>query len=210
MGKEQEQHPQTYVFDQDCAFVISPSSCLATHKGYRLILSDTELGILHPRAYPITARSIASYISMNAIPSDFETRYRNLQLLEVGAGLAEFTPHMAQRQENKPIIIDSANYPALLHLLAQSTHQPIPETQRSAVNLLIKRITTILDPKEITLYNMSLLDAVTEFPDKLRGCADVVLDVFGATLYTDGSSTKAKVEEIEQHFLSRHWWNGLT
>ncbi|MFH0749822.1 MAG: hypothetical protein V1917_02810 [Candidatus Gottesmanbacteria bacterium] len=207
--QEQQSPHKAWKHDNGCAFITSDTWFLGECDGYRLSISEADLGMSDPQLIPITARSIAQYQFTHFIPEDFEKRYKDLQIVEVGAGLAEFSPHMTTIATKKPIVIEQANYHALRNLFVTAKHQGVPEAQIPTVDMLLDRIDTLLDPTKIRLFNMSIFEAVRHHGDELRGVGDIVLDVFGAVQYAKPWVNKQRVDEIENHFLSKSWWKGL-
>jgi len=210
---ETERSENTRVFrhnENGCNYTVTNQWFLGECNGTRLSIGQADIGLTDKSDIPITARTIGQYRFTNFIPEDFEKRYKDLQIVEIGAGLAEFSPHMATITTKKPIVIDSADYKSIRQLLMTARQHETPAIQIPTVDMLLQRVNTLLDPTKITLYNMPLLEAYAKHKEELRGVADVVLDVFGAIQYTKPWNNKLLVEEVEQHFLLKSWWQGLT
>lgn len=201
--------PRQVLTENDCSYTATKQLLTGDCNGYHLFINERDIGISDPNSIPITARSVSMYTCDNFIPPDFEERYKGLQIVEVGAGLAEFSPYMAHIATKKPIVIDPADYRTIRNLLVTAKQYDMPAMQIPTVDMLVHRIDTLLDPTKIRLYNMSLLDAVSAHPQELKGVADIVLDVFGAVQYPRPWAAKSQIDEIEGHFLSKAWWKGL-
>lgn len=165
---------------------------------YSLVLIDDEidLGRVHfvnwnkadPRfpetGIPITGRSLTEYAKHlpNLVISP------KLQYVEVGAGLGEFIPALAERFNEKirpPIIIDPANYPLMREMLEYVLGKNLTDAkQTERAKAFLERIKIITNPDKVRLYNKTLGRAIHENPE-LIGCADAVLDFTGPKIYSE-------------------------
>lgn len=112
--------------------------------------------------------------------------FPNRQYVEVGAGLGEFVPHLLRTVKDlahKPIVIDPADYSLMHDMLSEAAESSdIDPITRNKLYVMRDRARTILDRSRVRLVNKTLLRALDEDPD-LKGCADVVIDNFGASIY---------------------------
>lgn len=175
--------------------------------GYTLHMAEGSIAILSPDGHPITARYVDEYVFYGHVPADFRERYASCQIVEVGAGLAEFSPYMATIAEKRPIVIDPADYRTIRSLLQNAQEKPLEDGQRTMVQMLLDRIAILLDPTKIQLFSESILD-IPRHETTLRGVGDIVLDVHGGIQCIPIEHLQ-KVYEIEEHFLSKQWWEKI-
>lgn len=159
---------------------------------YELTISPTALDFMHwadqsqDKIFQVTFRSITEYEDKGIIPRGLvrEVVGSDLQVVESGAGLAEFVPYIALNSRKKPIVIDPLNYSVINDLLVIALNKFATEQNVTLIQRLLQRIDIYQNPKLVTLYNMTLNEACKRNPH-LQGIADVVLDVNGALLYSD-------------------------
>lgn len=203
-----EQNKQKDIFKEfeanDCTLVRIGNRLEGTYRDYQITTDQHATGVIYQHADPITARSVAQYIQDHAIPENFAAAFQNKQVVEIGAGLAEFSPFWATIATVKPIIIDPVDYRSIQHLLA--TMQPYSldiEQHAPTIETLMQRITTILDPTKVTLFNMTVEQAKYEHGTTLRGIADIVIDARGAYVNVP-TIEQPYVKEIETQFLPKN------
>jgi hypothetical protein len=152
--------------------------------GYTLMLDSQALGKSHwqvrfelrkgPYQGSVSARDLDDYPPI--------TLPKSCKIIEVGAGLGEMSPSLAQAG-HKVTIIDPANY-ALLTDMLQFSRNHAPGGYLPRIDTLIERCTTILDASKVTLINTTLAEYVKS---GARRCADVVIDHYGARFHGGGS-----------------------
>ncbi|MEK6900097.1 MAG: hypothetical protein AABX05_03150 [Nanoarchaeota archaeon] len=128
----------------------------------------------------ITGRKISSYDQkVRELQID-----PSLQYLEIGAGMGELTPHIVKHQPlKKPIVIDPANYLLMMDMLKFAYQLHIDKQLKEKISILHKRCRVITDPDKVNLINGPLEEALSQHPE-LEGIADVVIDNYGAVLYS--------------------------
>ncbi len=138
----------------------------------------------------------------------------DFQYLEIGAGLGEFTPFIANalhgRIKSRPIVVDLADYELMKDMMTHARELDIGDSMRRYLSTLILRAQTILDPSRVDLINTSLSNALKLRPD-LEGIADFAVDLFGAVNYYNieigntGISSRIelerKISELERKFV---------
>lgn len=143
----------------------------------------------------IKYRGIANYERFRDIPRGFVDKVvsEGLQLIEVGAGLAELVPAIALRTRIRPIVIDPLDYRAIEILLRQARDEVADEENSLLIERLLGRVAVYRDPSLVNLLNMTLEEACQRYPD-LFGIADVVIDVCGANLYSKDPRASYQLE----------------
>lgn len=127
----------------------------------------------------------------------------SLQYLEVGCGLGGFIPYVAGKVRQRPIAIDPVNYGVLKRILEDSLGvEQISDSFRERTLSLLGRVDILLDSGKVRLINKKLGEALRTEKDIL-GCADVVVDSCGASLYpqTEGLSEQFDILNIETKLL---------
>jgi len=149
----------------------------------------------------ITWSPIAEYEKMGAIPRGLVERaaHENINILEVGGGLAELTPALGLRAKVKPILVDPIDYNAVLRLFDQALVRNIHKSRKQLIQELIKRIAIITNPNHVHFFNTSLEEAVLYHPE-LHRTQDVVVDLAGALFY---SSDPQLIWGIEKKWLPK-------
>ncbi|OGM10943.1 hypothetical protein A2Z22_03685 [Candidatus Woesebacteria bacterium RBG_16_34_12] len=165
-------------------------------------LHFTQWG-MHPkdRICLVEYRSISEY-EERVIPKGLaeEIVNKDLQLVEPGAGLAEFVPKIALQARKRPIVIDPLDYEAIRSLLEGAQEiRKVNQENRQLIQELLRRIDIYLDPGLVRLFNMNLDQACKEYP-YLEGIADIVVDVGGPLLYSDDPE---KTYQLESNWLLR-------
>ncbi len=157
---------------------------------------------------PITWRSSSEYTDIKPSPRYFENggispdiltdpATKSLRVVEVGTGLSGFIPDLSQITEEPPIAIDPINYGVILDILLQTQKKELSTADNDTIATLIGRVRTYLDPKLVTLLNMTVEEACEKNP-WLEGVADIVIDVAGAHSYTQD---KQRVRQLESEWL---------
>jgi len=136
------------------------------------------------RIIPVTWRSIQDYEGNTDIPRGFiqSARTLGLQVVEVGAGLAEFIPELALHQERRPIVIEPIDYRRLIDMLSEASSHELIDSDRALVSQVVKRARIYADPRLVRLYPVGI-EKIKRYKE-LRGIADVVIDVVGGLIYT--------------------------
>lgn len=153
---------------------------------------------------PITNRDVAQYQDeLPGLPLDPSLRY-----VEVAAGLgglAEYVVRHPGHRGKRPVVIDPANYDVMSKLMDYALHHTealdMPQdTQRRVLDLAV-RCDVMRDQTRVRLLNMTFAEAHERHPD-LRGKADVVVELYGASLYPDveGADKLEVLEASERHY----------
>jgi len=173
-----------------------------SHRGYELVV-NTDFPNASFFKYDeegkmsITSRDLKGYEEMEINP--------DLQYLEVGPGLGEFIPYVVSKMKgkNKPIAIDLADYSLMRDILEYAREYfSAPENEDSSIverlDVLLGRVETITDPELVTFINEPLHEALDSHPE-LYGCADVVVDNFGALRwYSHSGNTEEETVDLER------------
>ena len=140
---------------------------------------------VHGGWMPVYYRSADEYVDRTGMPTNIvKTIVQNqLQLVEVGAGIAELAPSIARAGGKRPIVIDPLNYQAIFSLLQKACKKNISNENKRIARTLMERVSLYLDPRAIELMPLTLQQAYLQFGQKLSGIADVVVDVAGAIYY---------------------------
>jgi len=124
-----------------------------------------------------------------------------VQVIEVGAGLGEFTPVMAERMKTRPIVIDPADYVLMNEMLYFARDEVKIPDHIEQLDEIIRRSEIICDDAKVRLVNTTLGDALEKFPD-LHGKADLVIDNYGVICwhrtegFSDGEDAVMLVEQL--------------
>ena len=147
------------------------------------------------------SKNLPEYEKMGAIPRGLVERaaHENINILEVGGGLAELTPALGLRAKVKPILVDPIDYNAVLRLFDQALVRNIHKSRKQLIQELIKRIAIITNPNHVHFFNTSLEEAVLYHPE-LHRTQDVVVDLAGALFY---SSDPQLIWGIEKKWLPK-------
>ncbi len=133
----------------------------------------------------VTARDMSGY---KALIRNHQ-QSRELQYIDVGAGLGEFTPNLIRKFDSlpyKPIIIDPFNYDLATEMM-EYAFDKVPEISQPRLIELLDRIRIIKDKNKIRLINTKLSEAIVNFPE-IMGISDVVLDSHGAYTHQSGET----------------------
>jgi hypothetical protein len=136
------------------------------------------------RGHYITARDMGEY--------DNEVKdliiKPDLQYLEVGAGLGEFTPSIIRKFNGellyRPIVIDPVNYDVMYSLIKFAKNLTNDNLMNVKLKELQDRCEIILDNTKVNLINLTLENALKTHPELVR-VADVVVDNVGASHYME-------------------------
>ncbi len=106
--------------------------------------------------------------------------------LEVGAGLGEFAPMMAQSGK-KVTVVDPADYNLMIEMMGVmrghlSSERDILEGDFLELDELVQRADTILNNPNVDFYNMKLSEFIVQNPSHLNS-VDVLVDNFGPTYH---------------------------
>ena len=167
------------ITDQETNYTLNLCYVMNDSFGWPYVTFDS--GCSGPKLF-ITGRNIQEY------DADIRNHIINpsYQYVEVGAGLGEFTPRLMEtfgdEINNRPIIIDPANYDALNGLLDFALTLNLGDGMRDMLNSFNRRCKLIKNPQLVTLINLTLEEALeTHF--EILGIADVVVDNMGASHY---------------------------
>lgn len=159
-----------------------------TRKGHHIVFFDKNL---HGYSGFTTAREFDEY----------PARARSLNsggcLVEVGAGLADFVPTLAGKTGNRLIVIDPCQYTIVQRMLEFAHSLPLTEDEHVHADELLRRCSIYLDPTQVHLVNCTLGEALRTQP-QLEGCADVVVDFFGAMVYSSSESSGKQAQECRE------------
>ncbi len=135
---------------------------------------------------PITNRDIPQYRSeLPELPINPALRYT-----EIGGGLGQLAEYLVKHPQyagKRPMIIDPANYDAMSKLmdyaLDHASKLDLAQETQSRIMDLAVRCDVIRDATRVHLVNTTFAEAY----ERLRICgrADVVVELYGASLYPD-------------------------
>lgn len=123
----------------------------------------------------ITGRDIKDYKKVKPLN-------RELQYLELGPGLGEFTPYASDSCSKKPIAIDVANYDIVIEMLEFSLTMDFSTKTHDRTRELLRRCHIIKDKDRVDFYNMHMSEALEKYP-YLEGIADVIVENYGPRTY---------------------------
>jgi len=164
----------------------------------------------HPDEFIVSESDLRTYLKhLSCLPIN-----PNFQYLEIGAGLGEFTPFIADalhgRLKSRPIVIDLADYELMKDMMARARELDISDAMKRYLSTLILRAQTILDPSKVDLINTPLSNTLKLRPD-LEGIADFAVDLFGAVNYynveignmevSSRIELERKISELERRFV---------
>lgn len=158
----------------------------------------------------LSARTIADY---QQFFSGFQLQPQK-QYLEVGAGLGEPLVALARQAAAsqgalpKPIAIDPVAYELVRDLFGcmEDRYGSLAGVRAliDPVRELRARCDVLLDPDMVRLIRLPLEEAVVKHPE-LQGCADVVVDLYGAAAHVKPSKHAdvfgMQYQELRQKFL---------
>jgi hypothetical protein len=124
-----------------------------------------------------------------------------IQVVEIGPGLGEFVPTVAQSKMPMPIAIDVINYEDLLKEMTQ--YLPQIEDDKTAyeeLTELIRRCKIMLDPSKVKLINFCLEDAIVRHPE-LIDSADILVDLLGAFAYPKNWANFGSHKNSKERFV---------
>jgi len=160
---------------------------------------------------PVYYRSISEYIGHTKMPKNIVEiiQTNNYQLIEVGGGLAELAPSVAKGAITKPIVIDPLDYKSIQTLLERARKKNICDDNIKLIDILLDRVAMYLDPNAIDLIPLSIQEAYLQYRERLKGVADVVVDVAGAIYYSGNLLNHKSVYELEKDWLVKQSPQGV-
>lgn len=109
---------------------------------------------------------------------------RNLQYIEVGAGLGEFIQKLIDAQiDKRPIVIDPAPYGIMQEMLEYILPIVEIETHYERCLKLIERAKLMQNAEKVNLINLTLKDAILQHPE-IKGIGDILVDNYGGTIWS--------------------------
>ncbi|MBI2665970.1 hypothetical protein HYX12_05080 [Candidatus Woesearchaeota archaeon] len=144
---------------------------------------------IHGKRFCISASTLRHY------PGGLREIDPNLQYINVGAGLDEFTEKLGASSLLKtPVVIDPANYELMAEMLGY-LRSHVSERDRIKVDGLVHLCQVILEGRSIQLINSTLGEAIKQSPE-LFNFADKLVDIGGPQAYpeTEGSTSVLELE----------------
>jgi len=129
--------------------------------------------------YPASVRKIITNLAHNLD--------KNLQYIEVGAGLGELIPKLIGAQiDKRPIVIDPAPYGIMQEMLEYILQLVEIQTHHERCLKLIERAKLMQDQDKVNLINLTLKDALDQHPE-IKGIGNILIDNYGGVT---GSTSK--------------------
>jgi hypothetical protein len=144
------------------------------------------------KGFAVTARNVEEYhpdianLELNA----------NLRYCEVGAGLGEFVLYVAEKVNERPIVIDPVDYNKLKRLLGSAYQLKLKDRHKVIIESMIERCDDYLKQEKVKVYNFTLEEALEKCPE-LKHSMDVVVENFGPAYYAE----HAQVTKLEKMLL---------
>jgi hypothetical protein len=150
----------------------------------------------------ITTRDIENYqANINKIPLNATFQY-----VEIRAGLGQFIPFLIETLNDelskRPIVLDPANYSLMIKIMEDHRDLALRMGVGNRLEEIIKRARMINDSSRVQLIRRTLRGATDENPG-LIGCADVLVESWGPSLYTYMSDNELREIELKEALVKQ-------
>lgn len=123
---------------------------------------------------------------------------KNLQYIEIGAGLGEFVPKITKENNlnYKPMIIDPANYNLLGDMLIYFQNKFQCNKHEEELSELIERCDIISDSSKVILFNKTLSQTL-KYHQNLSEKGDIVIDNYGPSFW-EGMEKNLNLNQVDK------------